>query len=94
MTHYVMNHILFSRKGKLGLLTQVDVQTIWFIENKVKINYAHQVIDYMIEIKEKGSHLPYINPVIEILEEIRYNFEDEEFKEETSIIGTFVLPSM
>lgn len=53
MTHDVMNHILFPRKGNLSLFTQVDVETIWFIENKVKVNWAHQVIEYMLERKNK-----------------------------------------
>lgn len=38
MIHYVMNHILFPRKGNFSLLTQVYVKTIWMIEYKIKIN--------------------------------------------------------
>lgn len=48
----------------------------------------------MIEINEKDTHLPFGNLVIEIMEETWYDFEDEELKEETTIIGTYVLPSM
>lgn len=48
----------------------------------------------MIESKEKGSHLPYRNLVIKILEETWFNFEYEEFMEETTMIGISVLSSM
>lgn len=48
----------------------------------------------MIEIMEKGPHHPYGNLVTKTLEEVGYNLEDEEFKEETTIIGTFAIRSM
>lgn len=48
----------------------------------------------MFEGREKYAHLPYGNLVIKILKEIRYEFGNEEFKEETAIIGSYVLPSI
>lgn len=58
------------------------------------MNWAQQVIDYMMENKKEEAFLPYGNLVTKILEETGYNFGDEEFKGETTIIGNFVLPSM
>lgn len=63
MIPYVINHILFPIRGNFSLLTQVDVETIWLIENKVKVKWAQQVINYMIECKEKDTHLSYGNPI-------------------------------
>lgn len=49
----------------------------------------------MLENRAKGTYLPYGNMVTKILEETWYNFEEErEFKEGTTVIGTFILPSM
>ncbi|KAL5076511.1 hypothetical protein RYX36_015495, partial [Vicia faba] len=36
LNHFVINHIMFPRRGNFSLLTQLDVETIWLIENKVK----------------------------------------------------------
>lgn len=47
-----------------------------------------------MENKKEEAFLPYGNLVTKILEETGYNFGDEEFKGETTIIGNFVLPSM
>lgn len=55
MTHYIMNHTFFPRQGNFSLLTQVDVEIIWLIENKFKVNWEKHVIEYMIESKSKGN---------------------------------------
>lgn len=36
--HYMTNHILFPRKSNFGLLIQFDVEVVWIIENKIKVN--------------------------------------------------------
>ncbi|KAL5081100.1 hypothetical protein RYX36_009521 [Vicia faba] len=51
ITRYVINHIFFSRRDNFDLLTKVDVETIWLIENKVKINWVQHAIGHMIENK-------------------------------------------
>lgn len=51
-------------RGKFSLLTQLDVETIWLIKNKVKVNQTQQVNDYMVESKKEDAHLPYGNLVI------------------------------
>ncbi|KAL5062502.1 hypothetical protein RYX36_024239, partial [Vicia faba] len=38
MTHYVINYILFPRKRNFDLITKVDMEAIWLMENKVKVN--------------------------------------------------------
>lgn len=59
MTYFIMNHILFPKQGNFGLLSHVDVEIIWLIEKKAKVNWAQTVINYMIENKAKWTHLPY-----------------------------------
>lgn len=77
ITLYVINHILLPRKSNFSLITQHDMETIWLIENKDKINWAQQGTNYMLEIKKEYSCLPYGNLATKIMEEIRYNFGDE-----------------
>lgn len=35
MIHYVTNHMFFPRKSNFSLITQVEVEGIWIIENKI-----------------------------------------------------------
>lgn len=51
MTQYVINHILFPIKSNFNLITQVDVEVIWLVKKKVKVNWAQQVVDYMMDNK-------------------------------------------
>lgn len=44
MIYYMTNHILFLRKRNFGLITQFDVEVVWMIENKVKVNWANNPI--------------------------------------------------
>lgn len=69
MTHYVTNHILFPRRRNFSLLTQPDVETIWLIENKVKLNCAKQVIDSMMKNKKEEAYFSFRNLIAKILEE-------------------------
>lgn len=85
----------FSRKSNFSLLTQVDVETIWLIGNKVKVNWTQQVIDYMIESMKHDAYLLYENLVTKFGDvETRYEFGDVEFKEETTKVEISILISM
>lgn len=53
MIHYMTNHVIFPRKGNFGLITQFDVEVVWVIKNKIKVNMENELIKYMMEARKK-----------------------------------------
>lgn len=94
MIYYVINFVLFPRKINFSLITQFDVEVVWLIENKIKAKWAIEVIEYMMESKREEVCMSYGNLITHILEHIRHNFGDEEYKQEVTKIGKSVLPTM
>lgn len=90
----IQNNIFFSRKSKFGLITQVDVESIWIIEKKIKLNWANQVTKYMIGSKNKELCLSYRNMITKILEQAKFNFREEGYIEDVTKIGKIVLYGM
>lgn len=42
MIQYMANHIFFPRKSNFGLISQFDVENVWVIERKIKVNGARK----------------------------------------------------
>ncbi|KAL5098048.1 hypothetical protein RYX36_002375 [Vicia faba] len=91
LNHYVFSHTLFPRKGILEHLNQMKVRTMWSLENKVTVNWAKQVIKHMIDCRKEKKSLPYKNLVTKILEETRYDLQNEEFRENSTIVEKYIL---
>lgn len=54
MIHYMINHVLFLRKSNFSLITQFDVEVVWAIENKIKVNWEKKIIQYTLGTKNEG----------------------------------------
>ncbi|KAL5053444.1 hypothetical protein RYX36_034126 [Vicia faba] len=76
MIHHMINHITFPRKRNFGLKTEVDVEAIWIIDDKIMLNQAYQVIKYITGRNKEEVILPYKNMIIKILEHTGFNFEE------------------
>src|SRR3954464_6096929 len=84
MLHYLIAYILLPKHSNHSQISDIDMQLIFAIKNRIKVNWAYVVMHYMLHQRNLRGSLPYAHLISRLLEYCEVPLNREPFVEMTA----------